>query len=147
MAISARSTVLRLALVMGLLLVCGPALASADEEVKNPAAGTPEAVVAAALTAALSADFDAYLATVHPDFKASAHQIEDRRLHEWTRFKRQVRWYTDEAGGGFTMEKKADEAAGFVRIQVRDRNHPRRSAPPIRLQRNGEAWGIVTNAL
>jgi hypothetical protein len=119
-----------------------------DRVVVEPDVSTPEGTVAAALKAGLAGDFNAYLATVHPDFKKDRKQVEQRRRYEWKRFSKQASWYV-KARTPFTIvvAKHDQESQTLYRIFIRDQTRPDRMPVPVRLKKSGTVWKIVTNSL
>ena len=132
--------------------------------------GSPEAIIQAALVAALHPDeskgFDAYLALVHPSRKgrqgkkkrkarrgAKSKAIELIRRYSWKRFRAHAADYVlPESTGGFTLARmdppKLLPATRVVRIFVAPLNNPRRTMPtPMRLERVGDGWLITANSL
>lgn len=139
--LSALSTVL-----MALALVALPARA-ADTVVSAPAPGSPEAVVASALEAALAGDFAAYLKTVHPDERATPTQRSERERYEWKRFKNHAEWYVKTRTPLTFVLVSRDGEGDNLRIFVRDQKNKDRMPVPVRLKRTGSGWGITTNSL
>ncbi len=159
-------SLLRLALA-ALLAASVVATASAqtpERKVVEPAAGSPDEVVQRAMSAALDpneeAGFEAYLALMHPDHKATRTAEQHIRKFSWKRFRKQVRDYLvadDKAPAGrpvFVVVRQDPESLGAddkkVRLFVRASANKRRELPtPIRLQREGDAgaWRITENSL
>ena len=118
------------------------------ETIRDPAANTPEATVLAALRAGLAGDFNAYLAQVHEEHKATPAQRSQRERYEWARFKRQVRWYlASESPITFVVARRQEDGANYYRIFLQDQRNPNRMPTPVKLKRDGESWKIVTNSL
>ena len=129
--------------------------------------GTPEAVVQAALVAALEQDedkgFRAYLGLVHPSRtgkgrgragkRGSSKAIERIRRYSWKRFRKQAPDYVlSESAGGFALARsdpgEVTPATRMVRLFLAPINNERReAATPIRLERAGDGWLIVANSL
>ncbi|MDP6945251.1 MAG: hypothetical protein QF464_13970 [Myxococcota bacterium] len=131
--------------------------------------GTPEAIIQAALVAALMPDedkgFEAYIALVHPSRKgkrrkrrrggrAGAHSLTEQiRRYSWKRFRAQAADYVlPESNGGFTLARmdppKLLPSTRLVRVFLIPSNNPRRTAAtPVRLERSGDAWRITANSL
>ena len=149
----------------------------AAEEASEPTArlvqfaksGTPEAIVQAALVAAIDPDekkgFAAYLALVHPSRKgkqgkrsgarrtSTKQAIELIRRYSWKRFRKQAPDYVlPESTGGFALARtdpaKIIPSTRTVRVFVAPTNNPYRIVPmPIRLERVDEGWLIMANSL
>lgn len=131
--------------------------------------GTPEAIVQAALVAALESNerkaFESYLALVHPSRKGKRSQrggsggastkqaIEQIRRYSWVRFRKQAQDYVlPESTGGFALARtdpaKISPTTRTVRMFVAPTNNPLRTSPaPIRLERVDKGWLIVANSL
>ena len=118
------------------------------ETIKNPASDTPEGAVAAALAAGLAGDFNAYLATVHPEHKSTKSQIKQRRKYEWSRFTKQAAWYVSKRTPlTFQVTQRRPEGKSLYRLFIKDQTHKDRMPVPVRLKKSGNAWKIVTNSL
>jgi len=129
-----------------LLITSGTALA--DETISNPKAGTPEHTVAAALKAGLSGDFNAYLATVHPDEKSTQSQRDQRKKYEWKRFQKQAKWYiTKKSPLTFVVANRRPDGKKAIRLFVRDQEHKESMPRPVKLKRDGRSWKISANSL
>ena len=128
--------------------------------------GTPEAVIQAALVAALDTDeargFKAYVGLVHPSRlgrrrgssrAGSIKVIEQLRRYSWKRFRKQAPDYVlAESNGGFALTRtdpaKITPETRMVRFFVAPINNKRRLNPtPIRLERSGDTWRITANSL
>jgi len=156
------------ALVQGLVAAAEPEK-PAGRLVQFAQPGTPEAVIQAALVAALEPDedkgFQAYLALVHPSRKGqrvkrsgerrsgASRSIEQIRRYSWRRFRKQAPDYILPAStGGFTLARMDPveilPSTRRVRLFIVPTNNPRRlSPPPMRLERSGKGWLITANSL
>ncbi|MCS6898327.1 MAG: hypothetical protein NZX77_00955 [Polyangiaceae bacterium] len=108
-------------------------------------AGSPEAVVQAAVHAALRNDFQAYLALVHSQEKINAKQISQIEHFSWKRFVNQARWYLDN-GGNIYVERRHQEGQDLI-LYVRDFSNAGRMPPPMRLRPDQGQWRIASNSL
>lgn len=108
-----------------------------------------EAVVTAALKAALANDFDAYLATVHPSEKATEQQRQEIARFTFARVVRNAKWYVK--GGdpdSFVVDRREDMGGGKVRVFVKDLAHASRAPVPVSLGAlPGGGFGILANSL
>lgn len=136
-------------LFLSLVFLSSTALAKGKTEtITNPAGDTPEGVVAAALAAGLAGDFNAYLATVHPEHKTTKTQIKQRRKYEWSRFNKQAAWYVSQRTPlTFQVTQRRPEGKTMYRLFIKDQTHKDRMPVPVRLKKSGNAWKIVTNSL
>ncbi len=120
----------------------------ADGWIESPEAGSPEATVQKALTAAINHDFDAYLAVVHSEHKVTPSQIQSRRNYEWTRFEQQAQWYVrDEPGAIYLIARVVNESSDSIRLYLTDLVHEGRMPTPVWMKKDGGSWGIVVNSL
>lgn len=118
-----------------------------------PAAAAPrsdpaEATVAAAFRAALTNDFGAYLALVHPSEKATPAQTTQLERYTFARFVRQAAWYL--AGGdpdSFQVERREELGGGKVKLFVKDVAHPSRAPVPVTLEKGGATFLLLSNSL
>ena len=133
-------------LVMGLLLTAVPA--SADVTVKNPATGTPEATLVAAFEAAQAADFSKYLQVIHAEHKETARQRKEREKYEWSRFRKQYKWYLlSEQPISFAVTSRREEGKNTLRLFIRDQRTKDRMPVPVRMKRDGSGWKIIVSSL
>ena len=129
--------------------------------------GTPEAVVQAALVAALVEDedkgFKAYLALIHPSRtgkrrgrsgrRGASKSVDRIRRYSWKRFRKQAPDYVlTESAGGFALVRtdpaQITQSTRMVRLFLAPINNEHRgAATPIRLERSGDGWLIVANSL
>lgn len=134
-----------------LVLLLGSVTARADETVVTaPAAGTPEAVVAAALEAGLAGDFAAYLKLVHPEERATPTQRSDRERYEWKRFAKQAAWYVRQAKPMtfVVTRREVDEDGKEARLFIKDLTKKDRMPVPIRMRKDArQGWGITVSSL
>jgi len=129
-----------------LLVTSGTALA--DETISNPKAGTPEHTVSAALKAGISGNFDAYMATVHPDEKSTKSQRDQRKRYEWKRFQKQAKWYIKTKSPlTFVVANRKPDGKKTIRLFVRDQEHKESMPRPVKLKRDGRSWKISANSL
>ena len=133
-------------LVTASMLLLAPA-AGADTYVESPAKGTPEAVVVAALAAALANNFDAYLKTIHPDDKENARHREQRKKYEWTRFVKMAANYCKTTSPPTFYVTRSEITGDRARLFVKDLKTPDRMPVPVRLKKAGSGWGITANSL
>jgi hypothetical protein len=108
-------------------------------------AGAPEAVVHAAVQAALRNDFQGYLTLVHGQEKTNANQVAQIEQFSWKRFVGQARWYLDN-GGNVYVERRNQEGQDLM-LYMRDFHNAGRMPPPMRLRPDQGQWRIVTNSL
>jgi len=136
------SIVRRLALLFALTaLVSAPVLAAARTD---PA----EATVATAFRAALSNDFKAYLAVVHPSEKSSAQQTSQLEKYTFGRFVRQAAWYlTANDPDSFQIDRREELGGGKVKLFLKDIAHPSRASVPVTLEKSGDAFLLLSNSL
>ncbi len=108
-------------------------------------AGAPEAVVQAAVQAAMRNDFQAYLALVHSQEKENARQVAGIEQFSWKRFVGQASWYLD-GGGSVQVARRAQEGQDLM-LYMQDFKNAGRMPPPMRLRPDQGGWRIVTNSL
>lgn len=110
--------------------------------------GAPEATVHAALQAALSNNFAAYLDVVHSNEKSNATQRTNIEQFSWARFVKQASWYVQGQGPAMRFEvvRRSEEGADLM-LFLRDFVHAERMPTPVRLRPDNGAWRIVTNSL
>ncbi|HZE96376.1 MAG TPA: hypothetical protein VE981_05090 [Planctomycetota bacterium] len=134
-------------LALGILVAAGT-LASADEEtIKDAAAGTPEATVAAALKAALAGDFEAYVQLL-PAEKRTDEQRASVERYEWARFKRQAAGYVKSKDPlTFVIVRREPKGEDAVKLFIKDHKVEGRMPVPVQLKKDGNTWLIVANAL
>jgi hypothetical protein len=108
-------------------------------------AGSPEAVVHAAVQAALRNDFQAYLTLVHSQEKSNAKQVTQIEQFSWKRFVNQARWYLDNSGNVY-VERRNQEGQDLM-LYMRDFYNAGRMPPPMRLRPDQGQWRIASNSL
>lgn len=121
---------------------------AAEETIKDPKPGTPEAAVAGALQAALAGDFALYLDVIHPEFKDTDEQKRQRERYEWKRFLPQARWYlVAEKPLTFVVTSRKADGDRFVTLYIKDQKNKERMPVPVSLKKDGEVWKIRTSSL
>ncbi len=109
------------------------------------ATAAPEATVLAAVKAAMSNDFQSYLALVHAEERANADMIHQIERYAWSRFAKQAKWYLDPAGNVVVDRSKPE--GDSVMLYMHDFHTQGRLPPPMRLRLEHGQWRIVTNSL
>ena len=108
-----------------------------------------EAVVTAALKAALANDFEAYLLAVHPSEKATDQQRQEIARFTFARVVRNAKWYIKDGDpDSFVVDRREDLGGGKVRVFVKDLAHASRAPVPVSLGAlPGGGFGILANSL
>lgn len=135
-----------LSLALALVLVVGAAFAPAAHAARTDPA---EEVIGRALAAAMTNDFKAFVAVIHPREKATPAQLTQLERYVFTRVARQAKWYL-KGGDAFSFEidRREDMGGGRVKLFVKDLAHPTRGAVPVSLEKAPDGhWAIIANAL
>ncbi len=120
------------------------------ETITKPKAGSPEATLMEALRAGVAGNFNAYLATIHPEHKETPRQRKERKKYEWKRFSKQASWYVLKGKTfGFHIVNRRPEGRNRIKIFIKDQrpDHADRMPVPVILKRAGAEWKIVTSSL
>ena len=136
-----------ISLAFALCCLIAPSSLAEERTVKAPKAGSAEAVVVAAFEAALANDFKAYLKTVHSKERSNPRQKEQLKRYSWKRFQKQAAWYlSSQSPVTFVIARQTGEGSK-IRFFIQDQKKKDRMSVPIRLEKDGDGWGITANSL